>query len=111
MRLKDEIMAYYTSQQREALRSELKKLKFNQAKGRIRRLDAKGRIAFLKNSQTTGVLHTAYDLPTLGIRVILVESETHVVDETNNAGSTPTLLASKTEFVDVLVQPLAGNQA
>ena len=31
-----------------------------------------GRIAFLKNAQATGLLHTAYDLPTLGIRVILV---------------------------------------
>lgn len=103
-------MAYLNSQQRESLRNELVKLKFNQAKGRIRRLDAKGKIAFLKNSQLTGVLHTAYDLPTLGVRVILVESDGHVVDETDNAGSTPTLMASKTEFVDVLVQPLDANK-
>ncbi len=111
MGLKDEIMAYLTSQQREALRTELRTLKFNQAKGRIRRLDPKGRLAFLKNSQATGSLHTAYDLPTLGVRVILVEDEQHVVDETNNAGSTPTLFASKTQFVDVLVHPLADNKS
>jgi hypothetical protein len=110
MGLKDDIMAYLNAQQRDALRNELLKLRFNQAKGRIRRLDAKGRIAFLKNAQTTGVLHTAYDLPTLGVRVILVENENHVVDETDNAGSTPTLLASKTEFVDVIVQPLDPNK-
>lgn len=103
-------MAYLNSQQRDSLRDELRKLKFNQAKGRVRRLDPKGRIAFLKNAQITGVLHTAYDLPTLGVRVILVEDEREVVDETNNAGSTPTLMASKTSFVDVIVQPLADNK-
>lgn len=110
MGLKDEMMGYLNSQQRESLRNELLKLKFNQAKGRIRRLDAKGRVAFLKNAQTSGVLHTAYDLPTLGVRVVLVENEQHIVDETDNPGSTPTLMASKTEFIDVIVQPLDANK-
>jgi len=104
-------MAYLNSQQRESLRQELLKLKFNQAKGRVRRLDPKGRLAFLRNSQVTGVLYTDYVLPTLGVRVTLVENETEKVDETDNAGSTPTLIASRTEFIDVIVNPLPDNKA
>ncbi len=103
-------MAYLNSQQRDALRDELRKVKFNQAKGRIRRLDTKGKLAFLRNSQSPGLLHTAYDLPTLGVRVILVEFETTVVGATEKTGSSPMHMASSSEFTDVLVHPLDINK-
>lgn len=92
-------MAYLNEQQRAQLRDELKNLKFNQAKGRLRRMDPKARLVFYRNSQQVGRWLTRYDLESLGTRVTLVE-ENHVNDR----------MRSEWELVDVKVEPTPDNR-
>jgi hypothetical protein len=96
-------MAYLNAADREKLANELKNLKFNQAKGKVRRLDSKSRLAFYRNSQGIGRWLTRYDLPTLGTRVTLVESYQTV--EKNGK------LRSDFELNEVVVEPLPGNNS
>jgi hypothetical protein len=102
--------AFLNAQQRDDLRRELAGMKFNRATGRVRSLDPKGRLVYRRNNQSVGVYHTRYDLPTLGVSVILVEQGEVRVGETDNAGSTPILMDRKFEYVDALVEPLPQNQ-
>jgi hypothetical protein len=53
-------MAYLNQAEREALLDELKALTFRKAKGRVRRLDPKGRLAYFRNDQRTGEVVTCY---------------------------------------------------
>lgn len=92
-------MAYLDEQQRAQLRDELKNLKFNQAKGRLRRMDSKARLVFYRNSQQVGRWLTRYDLESLGTRVTLVE-ENRVNDR----------MRSEWELVDVKVEPTPDNR-
>ncbi|MBC6938129.1 MAG: hypothetical protein DWB42_20190 [Chloroflexi bacterium] len=92
-------MAYLNEQQRAQLRDELKNLKFNQAKGRLRRMDPKARLVFYRNSQQVGRWLTRYDLESLGTRVTLVEQ--------NRVSSS---MRSEWELVDVKVEPTPDNR-
>ncbi|GIL12545.1 MAG: hypothetical protein BroJett038_12650 [Chloroflexota bacterium] len=92
-------MAYLNEQQRAQLRDELKNLKFNQAKGRLRRMDPKARLVFYRNSQQVGCWLTRYDLESLGTRVTLVEQ--------NRVSSS---MRSEWELVDVKVEPTPDNR-
>ncbi len=94
-------MAFLNADQREKLANELKELKFNQAKGRVRGMDAASRLAFYRNSQGVGRWLTRYDLPTLGTRVTLVET----YDVKAKSGK----LRSEFDFSEVIVEPLPGN--
>jgi len=94
-------MAFLNADQREKLANELKELKFNQAKGRVRGMDAASRLAYYRNSQGVGRWLTRYDLPTLGTRVTLVET----YDVKAKAGK----LRSEFDFSEVIVEPLPGN--
>ncbi len=66
-------MAPMTQQEREKLARELAELSFNKASGKVRRLDARGRLAYFRNSQSPTQLYTRYELPTLGVAVTLIE--------------------------------------
>jgi len=94
-------MAYLNQQQRLELLNELKNMKFNRAKGKVRGMDPKARLAFYRNAQGVGKLLTRYDLPTLGTRVTLVEG----VDEVQNGGK----LKAEYDLLEVQVDPLPGN--
>lgn len=102
-------MAYLNAQQRESLRNELKGMNVNRVRGKVRRLDPKSRLVYIRNVQTVGVHRTRYDLPTLGVRVILIEHEYETIDETDNPGSSPVLYKRQFEPVDILVEPLPEN--
>lgn len=67
-------MAFLNKQERDALLDELKTLKFNQIKGRVRGKDAKVRLAYYRNVQEVDRHMTRYVLPTLGTQVTLVET-------------------------------------
>jgi hypothetical protein len=94
-------MAYLNAQQRQELLDELKGMRFNRAKGKVRGMDDKSRLAYYRNAQNTGRLMTRYDLPTLGTRVTLVED----VDVRELKGK----LKSEYDLLEVWVEPLPGN--
>jgi hypothetical protein len=97
-------MAYLNQKEREDLAQELSKLSFSQARGRMRRLDQKVRLVFLRNVQTSGRWETRYELPTLGARVTLIEEYGTKDQKPNGWG--------KADFnmVEVVVEPAAGNR-
>ncbi len=95
-------MAYLNEQQRSQLRDDLKKLKFNQAKGRVRRMDPKARLVYVRNAQQVGRWLTRYDLEGLGTRVTLIE-ENRVVNDDQK-------LENEWQMVDVIVEPLPDNR-
>jgi hypothetical protein len=97
-------MAYLNKQEREALLDELANMSFNQAKGKLRRIDPKGRLAFYRNIQSPTTYHTRYELEGLGTRVTLIERE--VDQPTKQAGR----VAAKFELAEVIVEPLPGNR-
>jgi hypothetical protein len=95
-------MAYLNAQERLALLNELKDMSFNRAKGKIRSLDPKGRLAFYRNSQEVGRWLTRYELPTLGTRITLVESHR---DEGKDSK-----VKSEFQFEEVIVEPTPDNR-
>ncbi len=95
-------MAYLNEQQRQSLLDELVKMKFNKAKGKVRGLDPKNRLVFYRNSQGVGRWMTRYELPTLGVRVTLVESH----EDEQHEGK----LKSEFELSEVIIEPLPGNK-
>ena len=95
-------MAYLNEQQRLALLNELKDMSFNQAKGKVRSLDPKARLAYYRNAQQVGRWLTRYDLPTLGTRVTLVETHRDVGN-----GST---VKAEFQFEEVIVEPTPDNK-
>ncbi len=68
-------MAFLNQQERDALLDEIKNMKFNQIKGRLRGKDKKCRLAYFRNVQETDRWMTRYVLEGLGTQVTLVESE------------------------------------
>ncbi|MCA9881648.1 MAG: hypothetical protein KC546_11690 [Anaerolineae bacterium] len=67
-------MAYLNKQERDNLLDSIKNLKFNRIKGKLRHMDAKNRLIYYRNVQESGRWLTAYELPTLGVKVTLVEN-------------------------------------
>lgn len=96
-------MTYLNEQQREKLLNDLKNLKFNQAKGKLRRMDPKARLVYLRNAQSTGRWMTRYDLEGLGTSVTLVEENQVKADNSK--------LESEWEMVEVVVEPLPDNHS
>jgi hypothetical protein len=95
-------MAYLNEQERLALLDELKDMSFNRAKGKLRSLDPKARLAFFRNAQQVGRWMTRYELPSLGTRVTLVESHR---DVPNNSKT-----KSEFEMVEVIIEPTPDNR-
>jgi hypothetical protein len=96
-------MAYLNAQEREALLQELKKLNtFNRAKGRLQRIDPKGRLALFRNNQSTGKWITRFDLSGLGTRVTLVEEFKPRPKHSKQRADY--------ELIDIIVEPLPDNR-
>ena len=102
-------MAYLNGQEREALARELTSMSFNQAKGKLRRMDDKGKLAFLRNAQATGEYLTRFDLYGLGVVVTLIEGETETTSYTDKPGSAPVRLKAQFALNEVDVAPMAEN--
>lgn len=96
-------MAFLDKNEREQLYNELKSMSFNRARGKLRRIDPKGRLAYLRNVQNVGEWVTRYELPGLGTRVTLVESF-----ETNEKRTGK--IKSEYTLVNVIVEPTPENK-
>jgi hypothetical protein len=95
-------MAYLNEQERLALLNELKDMSFNRAKGKLRSLDSRARLAFYRNAQQVGRWMTRYELPSLGARVTLVESHRDVAQNAKTK--------SEFELVEVMIEPTPDNR-
>jgi hypothetical protein len=94
-------MAYLNEQERDKLLNDLKDMKFNGAKGKLARMDPKGRLAYYRNVQMSGESHTRYILDGLGTIVTLVE--------VNHTKNTEARNKQDYEFVNIIVEPTASN--
>ncbi len=105
-------MAYLNAQEREALARELTTMKFNQAKGKLRRMDADGKLAFLRNNQETGEYLTRFDLYGLGVVVTLIEREVgEPVTRTDAPGSAAVRIKPEMALDEVDVTPMPDNHS
>ncbi|MBC7872151.1 MAG: hypothetical protein H7Y09_15000 [Chitinophagaceae bacterium] len=93
---------YLNQQEREDLAKDLSKLKFGQARGKIRGMDQHVRMAYIRNVQTVGKWATRYELPSLGAWVTLIES--YATED--KKGKTK----SDYELVQVIVEPTTQNR-
>jgi hypothetical protein len=96
-------MAYLDANERAKLLEELRHLTFNQAKGRLRSLDPKVRLVFMRNAQRVNEWATRYELPTLGTRVTLVEER----DTKDDVGDRDKVLYT---LKQVIVEPTPQNR-
>lgn len=95
-------MAYLNEQERDKLLDELKDMKFNSAKGKLARMDPKGRLAYYRNVQMAGEWHTKYILEGLGTVVTLIE--------VNNSANTEAHNKQYYEFINIIVEPTPSNR-
>ena len=96
-------MAFLNEQERDKLLEELKKKNFNQAKGKLARMDPQGRLAYYRNVQNAGEWVTRYDLEGLGTRVTIGRSKT-------STPTTPRRTKTTFKLVRITVEPLPGNR-
>lgn len=96
------IMAYLNEQERDKLLNELKDMKFGRAKGKLARMDPKGRLAYYRNVQMSGEWHTKFILEGLGTIVTLVEVNKAENDQIRNW--------QNFEFVNIIVEPTPSNR-
>lgn len=95
-------MAYLNEQERDKLMEDLSKMKFGKAKGKLARMDAKGRLVYYRNVQQSGEWHTKYVLEGLGTEVTLIEVNKNQNDSAKNN--------QDYDFVRIVVEPTAANQ-
>jgi hypothetical protein len=96
-------MAYLNAEQREKLVNDLKGMRFNKAKGKVRGMDPNSRLVFYRNSQGVGRWLTRFDLPSLGTRVTLVESH----DDVDKNGK----IKSEFDLTEVIAEALPDNKS
>jgi hypothetical protein len=103
-------MAFLNRAEREQLLNDLKTMKFNRAKGKLRRMDPKGHIAYFRNAQESGSLSTRFELHGLGTVVTLIERNSATLKTNDAAGANK--VRSKSEYVlsEVVVEPTPENR-
>ena len=94
-------MSYLNAQERGELLNELKTMSFKRAKGKLARLDPKGRLVYYRNVQASGEWHTRFALEGLGTIVTLVEHSHTQNNQPRNK--------QRFEFVSVTVEPAPFN--
>jgi hypothetical protein len=97
-------MAYLDATERAELLRDLQTMSFNRAKGKLRMMDRKGKLAVYRNAQMSGKFYTRFDLEGLGTRVTLIEREI----ETPQAQAERN--TSKFELVEIIVEPTPENR-
>ena len=95
-------MAYLNESERGQLLEELRGMKFNRAKGKLLRLDPKGRLVYFRNAQQAGEWHTRFALEGLGAVVTLVELNHAANDQPRNK--------QRFEFVNIVIEPTPDNR-
>ncbi|MDE2777590.1 MAG: hypothetical protein OXI77_16815 [Chloroflexota bacterium] len=95
-------MPYLNEGERRSLLDELSGMRLWRAKFKLRLMDPKARLLYMRNVQRSGEWHTRYVLESLGTQVTLVE--------TNHAENTQYRNKQKFEFVNVIVEPTADNR-
>ena len=95
-------MAYLNETERRSLLDDLSGMRLWRAKFKLRLMDPKGRLLYLRNVQQSGEWHTKYVLESLGTQVTLVE--------VNHAENTQYRNKQNFEFVNVIVEPTADNR-
>ena len=101
-------MAYLNAAERLNLVDELKSLSFRKARGRLRRMDPKGRLAYYRNNQRTGEYITCYMLEGMGTKVQLVETLVRTEGKETHFGFNR--LKPKFTFARVVVEPTPENR-
>lgn len=96
-------MAFLNKNEREKLRDELKQMRFNQAKGKVRGMDDKARLVYLRNVQNVNQWATRYELPSMGVRVTLIE-EFDMLEQKSGK------LRADYDLIDVKVEPTPENK-
>lgn len=96
-------MAYLNEDERRSLLDDLSGMRLWRAKFKLRLMDPKGRLLYLRNVQQAGEWHTKYVLESLGAQVTLVE--------VNQAENNQPRNKQKFEFVNVIVEPTADNRS
>jgi hypothetical protein len=104
------IMAYLNLKEREALAADLVKVSAGRARGKLRRMDPKVKLAFLRNAQEPGVYSTRLDLPTFGVMVTLVEDEREEQTTSTAAGAAPIRIKTDYKLSEVIVDPMPENK-
>lgn len=97
-------MAYLNGQERQQLLEKLRHMNFNRAKGYLNQIDPKARLLYLRNVQNVGEWLTAFELPSLGTRVTLVEDQQKLPGPFGRF---------KTDYYlrEVVVEAMSGNRA
>jgi|SRR5664279_180763 len=103
-------MAYLNHEEREKLASDLTKISVSKARGKLRRMDPKVKLAYLRNAQGSGEYTTRFDLFGLGTVVTLVERESEEQSATDKQGSAPVRLKSEFSLAEVIVDPMPENK-
>lgn len=101
-------MAYLNKQEREDLQQQLRGMKFNQAKGKVRGMDNNSRLAYFRNAQQQGKLYTRYVLPGLGTQITLVEASVLSKKTMDEVMFNPR--KASYELLDVMVEALPDNR-
>ncbi len=94
-------MAYLNQAERKSLLDELSGMRLWRAKFKLRLMDPKARLVYLRNAQQSGEWHTKYVLESLGAQVTLVEVNHAANDQVRNK--------QNFEFVNVIVEPTPDN--
>ena len=95
-------MAYLNQAERKSLLDELSGMRLWRAKFKLRLMDPKVRLVYLRNAQQSGEWHTKYVLESLGAQVTLVEVNHAANDQVRNK--------QNFEFVNVIVEPTPDNR-
>jgi hypothetical protein len=107
----DEHMAYLNQQEREKLLQELVKLNnVPRARGKLRRMDPKVRLAYMRNMQQSGEYATRFDLFGLGTVVTLIERGTEEKTATDKAGAAAVRFKPEFTLSEVIVEPMPENK-
>ena len=96
-------MAYLNEGERRSLLDDISGMRLWRAKFKLRLMDPKVRLLYLRNVQQSGQWHTKYVLESLGTEVTLVEVNHAANDQPRNK--------QHFEFVNVIVEPTADNRA
>lgn len=104
-------MAYLNQQEREKLLEELVKMNnVPKARGKLRRMDPKVRLAYIRNMQQSGEYETRYDLHGLGTVVRLIETGDEETVFTDKPGSAAVRMKPEFRLKEVIVEPMPENR-
>ncbi|MCQ3931115.1 MAG: hypothetical protein DPW16_11720 [Chloroflexi bacterium] len=95
----------FTEEERQKIAQKLAGLSYRKARKEIRKMDNKANLKFWRNGAKTGEIHTTYELPTLGLKISLVEiGQANPIEEGKR-------LKKEYFYTEARVEPLAKPPA